>query len=866
MELSKRMRGAPRVGWVLAAALLAGGPAVAAEPGAAAGQEAEAAAEAVFHRATYSSPIALSADDKLVWSVNPSDGSVAVINAVTHALLTKVRVGGGNEPQSVAVDPTNKFAYVANAAAGHVAVIKIVNANPAAFAAAVEKVIKTGAEPWNVVISPDGKRVFVANSAQDTVSVINAQTRTLIGQVNLRSSLCNDPDRKRHFQPRGLAVTQDNARLYVTRFLSFTRAGGKQGKDNGEEGLVCRLNINTNATNITGYVPAKAIRLPAQKTGFKTVDQSGDGVPDESTAFPNQLQSIVIRGGRAYLPNIAASPEGVLQFQNETQAYVNAIDQIGGAERSLGALNLHLGARQPEPGKKKLFFANPWAIAFTNQAGNGFGYAVSAASDLLVKVKVFADGRLEFTEDADTTRFIDLNDPADPRTSGDKAGKNPQGIAITANGRKAFVMNFVSRNVSVVDLLQDKVVATVRTDSLPPPGSQEEKNLVGAEQFFSSRGHYNKPPGLTVSVDERLSQDGWQGCASCHFKGLSDGVVWAFPPGPRKSISMAGSFDPRNRSKQRILNYSAQREEVQDFELNTRNVSGPGALAAPVTCSAPPPDASSFDPNHGMLLGDVNANQPPCVINDLFAKANTNRNQVTVSLPGSSAKVKALDALRDWVKFAIRVPNGPLTDAEIAGGVPSAQVQAGRVLFKTAGCTNCHDGGLWTKSVLNFTPPANADDIFCERNVGIAALPGCLTAQVTGNPVAGQYLDEFLEDVGSFNLGVAGAGNPLGNNIGAIEKAATPLVGGVAQPAQDGLGFDWNEDGKGTGFAVSSLLGIHQAPPYGHNGACETIACVVADRKHRTGNGRLPDRLADPAKQALVTRFVESIDRQTQPF
>ena len=36
--------------------------------------------------------------------------------------------------------------------------------------------------------------------------------------------------------------------------------------------------------------------------------------------------------------------------------------------------------------------------------------------------------------------------------------------------------------------------------------------------------------------------------------------------------------------------------------------------------------------------------------------------------------------------------------------------------------------------------------------------------------------------------------------------------------------------------------------------------------QHRTGNGRFADKLADPAKQALVARFVESIDRQTQPF
>ena len=86
------------------------------------------------------------------------------------------------------------------------------------------------------MISPDGKRVFVANSGQDTISVINALTRNLIGHVRLRSSLCNEGDGARHFQPRGLAVSLDSKQLYVTRFLSFTKPGGVQGDDDGQAG------------------------------------------------------------------------------------------------------------------------------------------------------------------------------------------------------------------------------------------------------------------------------------------------------------------------------------------------------------------------------------------------------------------------------------------------------------------------------------------------------------------------------------------------------------------------------------------------------------------------------------------------------
>jgi hypothetical protein len=131
---------------------------------------------------------------------------------------------------------------------------------------------------------------------------------------------------------------------------------------------------------------------------------------------------------------------------------------------------------------------------------------------------------------------------------------------------------------------------------------------------------------------------------------------------------------------------------------------------------------------------------------------------------------------------------------------------------------------------------------------------------------AGQFLARFLEDVGSFNRGVAGAGNELGNNIGGVEKSAAVIVAGALAAQQDALGTDHNEDGFGEGFGVSSLLGVHNVPPYGHNGSCETIACVVADENHRTGNGRLTLKPLNAREQARLVTFVESIDLDTNAF
>ena len=55
----------------------------------------------VFNRPTNSSPISLSADDRLIWSVNTRDNSVSVLRADTNRVLKTIKVGA--EPGFVAV-------------------------------------------------------------------------------------------------------------------------------------------------------------------------------------------------------------------------------------------------------------------------------------------------------------------------------------------------------------------------------------------------------------------------------------------------------------------------------------------------------------------------------------------------------------------------------------------------------------------------------------------------------------------------------------------------------------------------------------------------------------------------------------------
>lgn len=788
-----------------------------------------------------SSPLALGRDGQTLWAVSTDTDRVVVLDLARRSVLARLPVG--INPQSVALDPRGRFAYIANSGSNDVSVIDVRQLRAHGYrGGARSRRITTGAEPVSVVVSPDGRHVFVANRAQDTVSVLSGADASVEDVLSLRESACNVDDRSRHFQPHGLAVSADGRALYVTRFFSQTRPGGVQRSDYGKEGLLCR--IDWSGSGRPRFTP---IRLAPTESGF--IDRNGQ----PTGAFPNQLQSVVVRDGNAYLPNIAASPSGPLGFDVDTQAYVNRVAEASGAARDAGALNLHLGARDPEAGKLELYFANPSAMAFTTSRGRGAAYVAAAASDLLVKLEVDRAGKLRFTGDDDTTRYVDLDDPDAPETAGANAGKNPVGIVIERRGKRAYVLNRVSRNVSVVDLERDRVDHVLAIDDLPTPGSSEERLLVGQELFFSSRGNFVREPGVEGSTRNRLSEKGHQACSSCHAEGLSDGVVWQFASGPRRTIPINGTTNPERPDEQRIINYSAIFDELEDVDFNTRRVSSGEPLAMPRPCI----DATggvgqgTNDPNHGLILGsESDLSRAPCVLVP-FAMPNEHRPQLRVQLPGSEHQVPATDALKEWQRRAVRTPNRPLTNLELAlsgaggGGIDAYRYVRGRELFEESGCPSCHGGSQWTTKIKDFVSPPAPEEIATET------APGANTTQ---------YLHRFLTDVGTFALNVADRGNGV---------AGYPAIGGVEKDTneRDALGFDYDGDGRGSGYNTPSLLGGFASPPYFHNGACESFECVLGSVSHRrAGLGQSEsDPLEDPAARRALSVYLEAIDRSTPP-
>ena len=374
------------------------------------------------------------------------------------------------------------------------------------------------------------------------------------------------------------------------------------------------------------------------------------------------------------------------------------------------------------------------------------------------------DGDLSFTGDGDTTRYIDLQRPDQPgdqrrQCRQEPAGHRDQPPDGTLRLRREL------RLAQHLDRRPDTRTGWSRSSAptaLPPPGSQAEQVLVGAEMFFSSRGHFDRPATATISTDERLSQEGWQNCASCHFKGLTDGVVWVVRLRPAQVHPADGTFNPqqpRRCSGSSTIRRSSTRR--QDFELNIRNVSGPGNAGGADACSAPPPDTSLFDKQHGLIVGDVDINQPPCVINDL--RQAQHRPQPGHRHPARQQQAGA-GAGRAWIsgcRFAVRVPNGPLTDERDPGRRVGECDRP-----RAANCSKSSSARAATAAVCGAVPsrtsrrhprsPTSSASVPSSRQPGAARTARRIRS--IGNPNGGQYLDRFLRDVGSFNLGVAGAG------------------------------------------------------------------------------------------------------------
>ena len=130
-----------------------------------------------------------------------------------------------------------------------------------------------------------------------------------------------------------------------------------------------------------------------------------------------------------------------------------------------------------------------------------------------------------------------------------EVGDGPRGIVLTPDDRTAYVANALSDDVSVVDLSTFEEVTRIPVTTSPLSPQVKRGKLL----FISSRS-------------TRVSRDRWMSCESCHTDGEQDGRTWLFPDGPRNTTNLRGLAHTQP------LHWSADRDEVQDFEFTIREL------------------------------------------------------------------------------------------------------------------------------------------------------------------------------------------------------------------------------------------------------------------------------------------------------
>jgi YVTN family beta-propeller protein len=616
----------------------------------------QGAASARFSGPINSQPIALSADDSLLAVCNPDNNSVSFFDVRGDANRRLAELQVGTEPNGVALSPDGTRAYVANTVSGTVSVVSVNRGGRAR----VLTNIPVGTEPFGVAITPNGTRVYVSNKYSNNVSVIDTRTNRVIQTVGGVGT-----------HPRGIAITNDgdsddtDETVFVSNFYSTPSFNRLDGEDDSKLGFVFFFETRTNQGG-------RAIQLrPIADSGFKA---AGDAIAKiappaapvaadfrfTTGAYANQLNNLAVKGQYVYVPNTGASPNGPTRFNVNTQALVHVLE-FGNEFRDTGrTINMHQAVDEQTVTPKR-FPTQPWAIALKRSSDEG--YVLSAASDVAVKVR---------TNPTNGALTVVSNEGDGKRVQEIATGKNPRGIVINSTDSRAYIMNYISRDVSVIDLTTapESSMATLRSAALPEAGSQEDVIHIGKELYNSSVGEFDGPNDTKITG--RMSNNGWGSCASCHPDGLSDNVVWIFATGPRRSVSQHQDYSIDDPTDQRAFNWSGIFDQQEDFEANIRGVSG----------------------GQGILVLEDGVTQDPALGN--FTPSSADRRQLAVrGVPG-------WDAIKSYIQFGVRSPISPVNKSD-------EDVIAGEAIFRENNCQSCHGGAKWTTSKLTHTgePPAS---------------------------------------------------------------------------------------------------------------------------------------------------------------
>jgi YVTN family beta-propeller protein len=509
----------------------------------------------------YSGSLALSRDDAFLYAVDADNGILAVVDTQAKAKVAEVKVG--LRPERIAVGPDDTI-YVSNTGSRSVSVIRRDQWTEAAR-------LDVGVEPRGLGLSGDGKTLYVVNAAMlettEQGSLMAFDTGTLKRLWELPVG----------HEPRGLAVLENDKAL-ITLHL--------QG-DVVQVDLAQRDEPKVVKASTDLYQRANASRIRAQK---ETPEMFDRGFSSSMLSFhPRGMDEIVVMpdGSRAFAttrwaredPVVSPGPDGrpVPTPPPGGGLYGGGGPCGSGAIASPGVVTFDTDTSTP-------------VVDDLNDGCNGnddkdFPPSTIVSPDPThpiqgpIATAVDSTGAWLFVVNRETNNVAVM--PTNRRSTPDgevfqarrtsvrqlvRVGAGPNGIALTRDGRKAYVYNSFDHTLttlvgdgtsSTLNIREEGPRLKLAEDVLPPEAA------MGRKLFFSA-------------IDSRMTSSAVAAaCSTCHYDGRDDGHVWGFPNGPRQTPTIAG----RRITETGPFHWAGEFPSLRDFlDVTVRQRMGGGVV------------------------------------------------------------------------------------------------------------------------------------------------------------------------------------------------------------------------------------------------------------------------------------------------
>ncbi|MBI2375488.1 MAG: c-type cytochrome [Deltaproteobacteria bacterium] len=414
--------------------------------------------------------------------------------------------------------------------------------------------IDVGAEPVGIVASVDGARVYVASSLSGRVDEIDTASLTIVRSFEVAD------------EPRWLAIHPSGSNLFVASAF---------------RGTLTRIELQTGRVNTVSLPAASSMDFRDGSSHPLSIRLTGDLAvsPDgETLAVPAMYvdnETVVVDGtideapsgydaGR-FNPVVALVPledDGVPASDPIDLVRVSGFDQTGPLVGYLASVS----------------FSPDAARIFSTVEGASTVLAMSREQEepsRSVFDVLFGGGSEDVAMPGPMGPSFNFRSAFAIRT---QAG--PRSI-VAVSDELAYVYSFMDRTVAAIDL--SRVERELEHD-----GDGDELLLIESGMSLdAASGLEVAPLAIPADVDQgrrlfysvadgRMASSGaGVSCATCHFDGRDDGLVWSFSRGPRQTPSLAGKV-----SLTAPVGWQGQQESVaSDARATSQDLMGGSGLS-----------------------------------------------------------------------------------------------------------------------------------------------------------------------------------------------------------------------------------------------------------------------------------------------